>query len=307
MDGTPADVTDAAASKEIVVVGGVEVTVGPILAKDVDTNGKTVTAFRNYVDSARQQTVENFYRINHKLQTYEFVQAMSAKYASGGLCKMGMWECLEYMDGFVDDSDPDTEFSQMQHALQTAEAIREKYPDEAYDWFCLVGLIHDLGKIIGHRPTNSQPQWCVVGDTFPVGCAFEKTSNVFPEFFAANPDTNNAKYNTPNGVYSAHCGLNNLTMSYGHDEYLYQTCLRNGAKLPEPALYIIRFHSFYPWHSQGGYMHLANEKDAENLRWVKEFQKFDLYSKAHRTMDANALKRVYMPIIAKYFPDTIDW
>jgi inositol oxygenase len=279
---------------------------GPILQKDVSTNGKTVGAFRNYVDSARQQTVENFYRLNHKLQTFEFVQKMAAKYRESTLCKMGLWECLEYMDGFVDDSDPDTEFSQMQHALQTAEAIREKYPDEKYDWFCLVGLIHDLGKIIGHRPPHSEPQWCVVGDTFPVGCAFDKT-NVFPEFFADNTDSKHPVYSTPNGVYTSHCGLNNLVMSYGHDEYFYQTCLRNGAKLPEPALYIIRFHSFYPWHANGGYMHLANEKDAENLRWVKEFQKFDLYSKAHQTLNPSVLKQVYLPIIRKYFPDELVW
>ena len=41
---------------------------------------------------------------------------------------------LEYLDSLVDESDPDTEASQTQHALQTAEAIRAKYPGEEYEW-----------------------------------------------------------------------------------------------------------------------------------------------------------------------------
>ena len=43
--------------------------------------------------------------------------------------------------------------------------IRKDYPEE--DWFQLVGLIHDLGKIMAFY---DEPQWAVVGDTFPVGC-----------------------------------------------------------------------------------------------------------------------------------------
>lgn len=37
-------------------------------------------------------------------------------------------------------------------------------------------------------------------------------------------------------------------------------------------LYMIRFHSFYPWHSHGDYMHLCNDKDRQMLPWVKEFK-----------------------------------
>ena len=32
-----------------------------------------------------------------------------------------------------------------------------------------------------------EPQWAVVGDTFPVGCAHSEKI-VYPEFFAYNPD-----------------------------------------------------------------------------------------------------------------------
>ena len=32
------------------------------------------------------------------------------------------------------------------HLYQTAERIRERYPDN--DWFQLTGLVHDLGKLM---------------------------------------------------------------------------------------------------------------------------------------------------------------
>jgi HD-GYP domain-containing protein (c-di-GMP phosphodiesterase class II) len=111
--------------------------------------------FRNYENSARQQRVTKFYTIQHEMQSYEFVEKMHEKYLprlyaqdkSKGLW-MSVWEALEYLNQIVDDSDPDTNLPQIQHALQTAEAIREKWPEEEFDWFPLVGLIHDLGKII---------------------------------------------------------------------------------------------------------------------------------------------------------------
>ena len=49
--------------------------------------------------------------------------------------------------------------------LQTAERIREAYPDQP--WFALVGLIHDLGKVLA---LHGEPQWAVVGDVFVTGC-----------------------------------------------------------------------------------------------------------------------------------------
>ena len=36
------------------------------------------------------------------------------------------------------------------------------------------------------------------------------------------------------GVYKAGCGLDNLLFAYGHDEYLYQMLLANGAQARIP-------------------------------------------------------------------------
>ena len=43
------------------------------------------------------------------------------------------------------ESDPDTELSQIEHLLQSAEAIRR---DGKPRWMQLTGLIHDLGKLL---------------------------------------------------------------------------------------------------------------------------------------------------------------
>jgi inositol oxygenase len=63
---------------------------------------------------------------------------------------------------------------------------------------------------------------------------------------------------------------------------------------------MIRFHSFYPWHEARAYTHLEAPGDAETLHWVKEFNKFDLYSKGDALPDVEALKPYYQSLLEKY-------
>lgn len=185
--------------------------------------------------------MEAFYREQHTRQTYDFVCSMEAKYLGLTHFRMGIWQALELLDSLVDDSDPDTNHSQMQHALQTAESCRARYPD--LDWLHLTGLIHDAGKLLSMA--CGEPQWAVVGDTFVVGCAFDPQC-VFSQFFADNPDSQHPVYSTRFGIYEPNCGLDKVKKSWGHDEYMWSVCVQNGCTLPEEALYIIRYHSFYP-------------------------------------------------------------
>ncbi len=140
---------------------------------------KSEDQFRNYRADANP-VVEQFYRENHANQTLDFVLAKKAEYTPLNKRRMGIWEAMEYLNTLVDDSDPDTDLSQIEHLMQTSEAIRK---DGHPRWFILTGLIHDLGKVLC---LYGEPQWAVVGDTFPVGCAFSDKI-VYPEFFAANP------------------------------------------------------------------------------------------------------------------------
>src|ERR1041385_2351961 len=131
--------------------------------------------YRNYDNPARD-TVRDFYRLNHRHQTYDFVLEKKHQFLRLDRRRMPVLEALDFLETLVDDSDPDTSLSQREHLLQTAEAIRA---DGHPRWFILTGLIHDLGKILC---LFGEPQWAVVGDTFPVGCAFSERI-VFPEFF----------------------------------------------------------------------------------------------------------------------------
>ncbi|KAK4374188.1 hypothetical protein RND71_004865 [Anisodus tanguticus] len=217
---------------------------------------------------------------------------------------MSIWECCELLNDVVDDSDPDLDEPQIQHLLQSAEAIRKDYPNE--DWLHLTALIHDLGKIIVLPKFGGLSQWAVVGDTFPVGCAFDE-STIHHKYFKENQDYENPIYNTKNGIYSEVCGLENVMMSWGHDDYMYMVAKENGTTLPSAGLFIIRYHSFYPLHTKGAYKHLMNDEDKENLKWLHIFNKYDLYSKSKVHVNVEEVKPYYMSLIEKYFPAKLRW
>ena len=252
--------------------------------------------FRQYNDST-PPGVREFYRLNHTHQTRDFVLQKKQDYVSKQRRRMGVWEAMEYLNTLVDDSDPDTDLSQIEHNLQTAEAIRK---DGHPRWFVLTGFIHDLGKVLC---LYGEPQWAVVGDTFPVGCA-HSDKIVFPEFFRDNPDSKIPEYQTRLGVYSEGCGLDRVDMSWGHDEYLDLVVKQY---LPEPALYMIRYHSFYPGHREGAYEYLMNEHDREMFGWVRKFNAYDLYSKSAEKPNLSQLRPYYEGLVQEFFPKSIAW
>jgi inositol oxygenase len=252
--------------------------------------------FRQYNDST-PPGVREFYRLNHTHQTVDFVRQKKQQHLAKQRGAMSIWEALDYLNTLVDESDPDTDLSQIEHNLQTAEAIRR---DGHPRWFVLTGFIHDLGKLLC---LYGEPQWAVVGDTFPVGCAYSDKI-VFPEFFRDNPDSRNAQYQSKLGIYSEGCGLNNVDLSWGHDEYLYHVVKDH---LPEPALYMIRYHSFYPGHREGAYDYLLNDHDREMFQWVRKFNPYDLYSKGSERPKLEELRPYYADLISEYFPEKIAW
>ena len=252
--------------------------------------------FRNYEETVKDG-VKEFYRLNHTYQTYDFVLQKKADYLKFDKKEMPIWKAFDFLNELVDDSDPDTDLDQMQHLLQTSEAIRN---DGHPDWMVLVGLIHDMGKVLC---LFGEPQWAVVGDTFPVGCAYSDKI-VFPEFFSQNPDFNNETYQSKLGVYKENCGLDQVHMSWGHDEYVYHMMKDY---IPEPGLYMLRYHSFYAQHREHAYDHLMNEKDHEMFKWVDLFNPYDLYSKNPNQKSWEELKPYYEALVSKYLPLTLKF
>lgn len=206
------------------------------------------------------------------------------------------------MNDIVDESDPDLDLPNIIHAFQTAERAREEYPE--LDWLHLTALIHDLGKVMAFY---EEPQWAVVGDTFPVGCLWSDNIVYRDESFIGNVDGEDARYNTKTGMYQPNCGVTNIMMSWGHDEYMYRVLKHNKSTLPAEALNIIRFHSFYPWHSAGDYEHLQCAEDEEIKKWVLLFNRYDLYTKCTKVPDIDALWPYYQSLIDKYCPGEMEF
>ncbi|SNX81337.1 probable myo-inositol oxygenase [Melanopsichium pennsylvanicum] len=252
---------------------------------------KDKAEFRRFEEAVDH--VKAFYKIQHKNQTVEFNIAAREKFIKNRNASMTVWEAMDKLDTLIDQSDPDTSLSQTQHALQTAEAMRR---DAKPDWMQVTGLIHDLGKLLCFFGADGQ--WDIVGDTFVVGCAPEGT--VYPATFEANPDFHDPRYNTKYGMYEPNCGLQNVMLSFGHDEYLYSVVKREST-LPQAALDMIRYHSFYPWHREGAYRHLCAPEDEEALANVLAFNPYDLYSKSDDPLNPEELKPYYESLIAKYF------
>ncbi|KAG8216972.1 DUF706-domain-containing protein [Butyriboletus roseoflavus] len=253
---------------------------------------KDKNSFRQY-DSACER-VKAFYKEQHEKQTVAFNIKARVDFKSRKRARMSIWQAMEMLNTLVDDSDPDvsgifegfvihclpasqTSLSQIDHLLQTAEAIRR---DGKPEWMQVTGLIHDLGKLLYFF--GSEGQWDVVGDTFVVGCAFSD-KNIYPETFVGNPDNYDAVYSTKCGIYEAHCGLDNVMLSWGHDE-------RIGS-----------------WHREGAYTHLTNAKDVRALEAVRAFNPYDLYSKCDEPVNAEKLRPYYENLIAKFFPPELDW
>ncbi|ORY13632.1 hypothetical protein BCR34DRAFT_480752 [Clohesyomyces aquaticus] len=256
-------------------------------------SSKDKSQFRQY--TAACSRVQTFYLEQHTKQTVAYNLFARNLFKSKARAEMTIWEAMEKLNTLIDESDPDTELSQIEHLLQSAEAIRR---DGKPRWMQLVGLVHDLGKLLYFF--DARGQWDVVGDTFPVGCAFDE-SIIYPGSFAANPDSQDPIYSTEYGIYSPGCGLENVMLSWGHDEYLYHV-LKDQSTIPEEGLAMIRYHSFYPWHKEGAYRWMMDKegKDESMLEAVRAFNPYDLYSKSDEVPRVEELEGYYMELIDEF-------
>lgn len=295
-------------------------------------------SYRNYnIDNKISQT----YKLMYTNQTLEYVKDKHELF-KGGSNEYNTEYLIEKMDNIIDESDPDADFPQSVHAYQTGESIFNNYlsgnklkklnireifsceewnnlePNvklyyeeknsfenlykniKQWDWLALVGFIHDLGKMLLLPEFGNLPQWSVVGDIFPVGCEFSSSNIYFDEKYHEKSSDFN-KFDEL-GIYKEGCGLEELYMSFSHDYYLYNILKKNKVLIPDEGLYLIRFHSFYSWHTpkngNQGYSYFANNKDWYMLPLLKLFQKSDLYSKTNEKDNYNFEK--YYNLLKKY-------
>jgi len=266
---------------------------------------KEVSKFRDYtVDPTDplKERVQRTYREMHLNQTVDFVKGRHADWLQFNHFTATVREALEKLNDLVDESDPDLDLPNIVHAFQAAERAREEYPED--DWLHLTALIHDLGKVMAFY---GEPQWAVVGDTFPVGCLWSDNIVYRDTSFIGNVDGENPEYNTKYGMYKPNCGITNLKMSWGHDEYMYHVLKHNKSTLPDAALHIIRYHSFYPWHTSRDYTHFEAPGDDEIMNWVNTFNRYDLYTKSEKVPNIEELWPYYQTLIDKYCPGELEF
>jgi inositol oxygenase len=285
----------------------------PNTFEDIKTSTeKSDEEFRVYNEETSLPRVVEHYRDMRKYQTLDFYRRMEEKFSfeNGKYRKlMTIEEAFVELEQYVDASDPDLDLPNKLHLLQTAEGIRRAgHPD----WFVLVGLLHDMGKIMflwgngddgqdGYSPNGKQ--WALGGDTFVVGCQIPDEATVFPQFNDLNPDMHHPCYQTAYGIYQPHCGLDNLCFAWGHDEYMYRMLTANNCSIPKEGLDMIRYHSAYPMHDKGAYRHLLKEEDEGRLEWIRLFNRFDLYTKDGENDirgDIETLWPFYMELLEKY-------
>jgi inositol oxygenase len=268
---------------------------------------KSDTSYDFEIDSGLETSLRVFktdslshtlYRNMYKNQTIEFVKQKKSDYSKLNRKEMTIKMALSLLDNFIDPSDPDLDIENSVHAYQTAERIRKKYPDNKE--FQLIGLIHDIGKVLYYF---NEPSWAVVGDTYVLGCAFPKSIVYYDTLKEVSPNTN-----TNTGIYNEKCGLDNLILSYGHDEYLYMVLKGNSNHcISDKYMDVIRYHSFYPWHTNNEYRQFMNDKDFVTLQNVREFNNFDLYSKEDNIHITQKTKEYYNTILDEYFFGELNW
>jgi inositol oxygenase len=269
---------------------------------------KETDKYRNYQNEEnpeKMQIIYNTYKLQRTNINYAFNSYLIEKYATKFTKKSNFWAVFALLDGITDLSDPDTSLPNSIHALQVAEAIRLSGKYE--EWMPLVGLIHDMGKVLyidgcDADGTSKTTQWALVGDTFITGAPLPETL-ILPELNATNTDNIDGI-----NVYCDGCGLDKCSVAFGHDEYMWRVMRRNGHKMPRAAEYIVRYHSLYAWHSSSAYDWLQNDEDKKMKRVVQEFNKFDLYTKNDSlpVKWTPELKEIYTALVRKYISPTLE-
>lgn len=265
-----------------------------------------MSVLRQYDNSSSH--VREHYKQMRSNQTLDYVLRMKKKYSKHDMTRMTMWKAFDMLDDFIDTSDPDLDLPNNFHLVQTAEAIRAAgCPDS----LIFTGFIHDIGKVIAFFGEESDgqsltSQWGIAGDTFVVGAKIPDTV-VYPEFNILNTDMFHPVYSTDYGGYCQNCGLDNLLLSYGHDEYLYDMLRYNKIELPDSCYKMIRYHSFYSWHTGNSYEHFMDVNDYKIKQSVLEFNKYDLYTKIDVAPDIDELQPFYENLIDKFAPGVLKW
>lgn len=173
---------------------------------------------------------------------------------------------------------------------------------------------HDLGRIVSVFDNSTIKNelhtldWTLSKSIVVVGLSPPPFAKYVDYFSRLNSDCQ--AYNSKLGIYTEHCGLRNVMLSWSASEYLYYRLRITKTSIPEEGLAMIRYHHLKDWHSNKKqnyyYQRLTDEVDEDMKPFVSEFER--LLSHAKRTFsrdfsdeECNRLwEQFYHPICNKY-------
>lgn len=182
----------------------------------------------------------------HWRQTREQVAALDKKYEKPLYGPMPIWDLVEKSALCIDIADMRLLcVSQLVHLQQTVEQMDEAGVTDPV--LLAAAVLHDLGKVLlleGEAPEN-------------VCCG-----------------------NRPIGTFTDGCGLDNITINFNHDRFMY---LRLRGHVPDEVAWLVRYHSLHMDRAER-YM---NDRDRDwTERYLKPFRRLDLDSKSPARLPA---------------------
>uniref|UniRef100_A0AAV1UV17 Inositol oxygenase n=1 Tax=Peronospora matthiolae TaxID=2874970 RepID=A0AAV1UV17_9STRA len=194
--------------------------------------------------------------------------------------------------------------------LATASAVKE---DGHPDWLQLAVFLRALGMLFlcwtdddnaALRSISAQ-EWLTKNSTWVVGEAIPSSIEC-PVMNKLNVDHCNAK-EAGRGA-ARHCGLQNVTLPWTPDEYLYLVLSHNRTTLPAEALDIVRFWSFRTWYEQDNYDELCSPQDMDTKEWIISLAEVAAVSAdTVQNLDVNDELEYYLQLAEKYLPRTLHW
>lgn len=251
-----------------------------------------------------------FMRIMRKYQTRAFVQQQMAKYGDFQHAALSVADACKMLLELAGDHELElAESWLLKYMLATAEAVRE---DGHPDWFQLAVFLRALGLLfLGWTDDNNAVlrsiaprEWLEENRTWVVGEPIPETLP-FPELNALNANHNAPSTKQPAGE---ELGMDNATLPWTPDEYLFRVLMHNKTSLPAEALQSIRFWSLQSWYQQDHYNHLCTRQDLDTKEWLQTMCSYSSISDdAVNAVEPEKLLPYYLGVADKYLPAVLQW
>lgn len=152
----------------------------------------------------------------------------------------------------------------------------------------------------------SAQEWLVDNSTWVLGATIPESAG-FSELNELNCDHCNAA-KTNNVTSSSQGGIEDASLPWTPDEYLFRVLEFNEASLPTEALQAIRLWSLKAWYEHDVYDELCAPQDFETKEWLKSLTMYNCVSDAAmKSVEPAETMPYYLALAEKYLPAVLQW